>query len=152
MAKNIEVLLRDHVDALGECGDVVRVRAGFARNYLLPCGLATEATPENKALMARRRKKLDAAAAIKNAEMDAFIAKLSGVTVEKSEKADAQGHLFGSVNAATVVALLSAAGFTVEEKNVRLEAPLKTVGEHLVKIHVHRDRTAEVKVVVKAEA
>ena len=64
MSKNIEVLLRDHVHALGECGDVVKVRSGYARNYLVPYGLATEATPENKKLMDRRRIKLDAVAAV----------------------------------------------------------------------------------------
>lgn len=152
MSKNIEVLLRDHVDALGECGDVVRVRSGYARNYLLPLGLATEATPENKKLMERRRVKLDAVAAIKNAEMDAWIAQLAGTVVTTTERADAQGHLFGSVNAAAIVGLLAAAGHKVEEKNVRLEAPLKTVGEHTVKIHVHKDRNAEVKVVIAAGA
>jgi large subunit ribosomal protein L9 len=152
MSKQIEVLLRDHVHALGECGDVVRVRSGYARNYLVPHGLATEATPENKKLMERRRVKLQAVAAVKNAEMDAWIAKLTGVVVTTAERADAQGHLFGSVNAAAIVALLAAAGHVVDEKHVRLDAPLKTVGEHTVKIHVHGERFAEVKVNVTASA
>jgi large subunit ribosomal protein L9 len=152
MSKNVEVLLRDHVQSLGQCGDVVRVRSGYARNYLLPHGLATEATPENKKLMERRRVKLEAVAAVKNAEMDAWIAKLAGLVLTTTERADAQGHLFGSVNAPAIVGLLAAAGHVVEEKNVRLEAPLKTVGEHTVKIHVHGDRFAEIKVVVNASA
>ncbi len=144
MAKNIEVLLRDHVTALGECGDVVRVRTGYARNYLVPYGLATEATPENKKLMDRRRIKLDAVAVIKNAEMDAWLAKLSAVVLSTEERADDQGHLFGSVNASAIVMLLGKAGHKVDEKNVRLDAPLKSVGEHKVKIHVHGDRHAEI--------
>ena len=152
MSKHLEVLLRDHVHALGECGDVVRVRSGYARNYLVPYGLATEATAENKKLMDRRRVKLDAIAVVKTAEMDAWIAKLSAVALSTTERADAEGHLFGSVNAASIVALLGAAGHTVEEKNVRLEAPLKTVGEHTVKIHVHGDRFAEIRVNVVASA
>ncbi len=152
MSKNIEVLLRDHVHALGECGDVVKVRSGYARNYLVPYGLATEATPENKKLMDRRRIKLDAVAAVKTAEMDAWISTLSGVAVTTPERADDQGHLFGSVNAASIVALLKAAGHTVEEKNVRLDAPLKLVGEHTVKIHVHGDRFAAIRVVIVASA
>lgn len=144
MSKNIEVLLRDHVQSLGECGDVVRVRTGYARNYLMPLGLATQATPENKKLMERRRVKLDAVAAVKTAEMDAWISELGGVTLTTAERADDEGHLFGSVNAASIVALLAAAGHTVEERNVRLDAPLKTVGEHKVKLHVHGDRFAEI--------
>ena len=144
MSKNIEVLLRNHVTALGECGDVVRVRTGYARNYLVPYGLATEATPENKKLMDRRRIKLDAVAAVKTAEMDAWLAKLSTVVLTTNERADEQGHLFGSVNAAAITVLLEKAGHKVDEKNVRLDAPLKTVGEHRVKIHVHGDRHAEI--------
>jgi len=152
MSKNIEVLLRDHVHALGECGDVVRVRTGYARNFLVPFGLATEATPENKKLMDRRRIKLDALAVVKNAEMDAWIAKLTAVELSTSERADDEGHLFGSVNAAAIVALLAAAGHKVEEKNVRLDAPLKTVGDHKVKLHVHGERFAEILVKVLKSA
>ena len=152
MSKHIEVLLRDHVNALGECGDVVRVRSGYARNYLVPHGLATEATPENKKLMERRRVKLEAQAVVKNAEMDAWIARLAGVALATTERADDQGHLFGSVNAAAIVALLAGAGHAVEEKNVRLDAPLKTVGLHTVRIHVHGDKFAEIAVNVVAGA
>ena len=152
MSKNIEVLLRDHVQALGECGDIVKVRTGYARNFLVPFGLATEATPENKKLMDRRRIKLDALAAVKNAEMDAWIAKLGAVEVTTTERADDEGHLFGSVNAAAIVALLAAAGHKIEEKNVRLDAPLKSVGDHKVKLHVHGDRFAEIVVKVQKSA
>lgn len=152
MSKNIEVLLRDHVHALGECGDVVRVRSGYARNYLVPYGLATEATDDNKKLMVRRRVKLDAIAVVKNAEMDAWIAKLGAVELTTSERADDEGHLFGSVNAAAIVALLANAGHKVEERNVRLEAPLKTIGDHKVKLHVHGERFAEILVKVVKSA
>jgi large subunit ribosomal protein L9 len=152
MSRNIEVLLRDHVDALGECGDVVKVRSGYARNYLVPHGLATEATPENKKLMARRRIKLDAIAVVKNAEMDAWIAKLSTVELSTEERADDEGQLFGSVNAAAISALLAAAGHKIEERNVRLDAPLKHVGDHKVKLHVHGDRFAEILVKIVKSA
>jgi len=151
MSKNIEVLLREHVPSLGDCGDVVRVRTGYARNYLVPYGLATQSTPENKKLMDRRRVKLDAAAAVKTAEMDAWLATLSVVVLSTEERADEQGHLFGSVNAAAIAALLGKQGHVVDEKNVRLDTPLKTVGEHKVKIHVHGERHAEITVnVVKS--
>jgi large subunit ribosomal protein L9 len=149
--KNLEVLLRDDIDTLGKCGDVVRVRTGYARNYLFPHGKAVEATPENKRLMQRRRVRLDAEAAVKQAELDAFITALSGVTVTTSGKADEKGHLFGSVSAGTIRGLLEAKGFVVDEKSVRLEAPIKQVGEHKITIHVHGDRDAVITLVVAAE-
>ena len=130
----------------------MRVRSGYARNYLVPYGLATEATDDNKKLMARRRIKLDAIAVVKNAEMDAWIAKLSVVELSTNERADDEGHLFGSVNAAAIVALLASAGHKIEERNVRLDAPLKTVGDHKVKLHVHGERFAEILVKVVKSA
>jgi large subunit ribosomal protein L9 len=149
---NIEVLLREHVQHLGKCGDVVRVRPGYARNFLYPNGLATEATEDNKRLMARKRGRLDQEEAVRNAEIDARVASLQGVSVTCTMKADETGHLFGSVNAGTIAELLAAQGEKrFSEKDVRLDAPLKTVGEHLVKLHVHGDRFAEISVRVLPE-
>ncbi len=152
MARNVEVLLREHVKDLGRCGDVVRVAPGYARNYLYPHKIALEATTENKKAMARRRLVLDALEAKKTAEVQALVAKLAGLELKTMARADEQGHLFGSVNAANIVEMLSAAGHGFEEKAVRLEAPLKTVGSHTVKLHVHGEHFAAVVVVVEAEA
>jgi large subunit ribosomal protein L9 len=149
--KNVEILLRDRVEHLGHCGDVVRVAPGFARNYLFPSGLAVAATPENKRLMDRRRDRLDAEDAARAAELDAVVARLNGVTVKTSGKAEESGSLYGSVNAAKIAELLTAAGHSVEEKSVRLDAPLKTVGEHNVRVHVYADAYAEVRVQIVAE-
>ena len=148
--KNVEVLLRENVESLGMCGDVVKVAPGYARNYLVPYGKAVQATPENKKLMDRRRVRLEAEAAIKNAEMDAWIATLSALTLTTSERADETGRLYGSVSATSIVALLAEKGHTVEERNVRLEAPIKQVGEHKVIVHVHGDKEAEMTVNVLA--
>jgi large subunit ribosomal protein L9 len=149
---NIEVLLREQVQHLGKCGDVVRVRPGYARNFLFPNGFATEATEENKKLMARKRARLDIEERKRDEEIDARVAKLTGVVVSTSAKADDQGHLFGSVSAAAISELLVAAGHGVPEKDVRLDAPIKTVGAHAVKVHIHGERFAEVTVNVNAEA
>lgn len=148
---NVEVLLRENVQHLGKCGDVVRVRPGYARNFLYPNNLATLATDENKRLMARKRVRLDAEEAQREAELDARVAALGGITLEIAMKADEGGHLFGSVNAAAVVELLSRVGRTIPEKDVRLEAPIKSVGAHAVKLHVHGERFAEITVNVTAE-
>lgn len=148
----VEILLRENVQHLGKCGDVVRVRPGYARNYLYPNNLATLATAENKRLMARKRVRLDAEEVKHNAEIDARVQALSGITVDCAMKADDGGHLFGSVNAAAVSELLRKVGRAIEEKDVRLEAPIKTVGLHAVKLHVHGDRFAEITVNVTKEA
>ena len=152
MARKTEVLLRDHVKDLGRCGDVVRVTAGFARNYLLPRRIAVSATDDNKRAMQRRRTRLDAEEAVRNAEIDARIAAVSGIVVTTSGKADESGHLYGSVNAVTVVELLAKSGHAFQEKDVRLDAPIKAIGTHAVKLHVFGDRFATIQVVVEAEA
>jgi len=152
MANKVEVLLRDNIKTLGRCGDVVKVTQGYARNYLLPRRLAVQANEENKKAMVRRRAILDAEEAKRDAEIVARVASLNGIMVATKVKADENGHLYGSVNAATIVALLERAGHRYEEKAIRIEAPIKTVGTHPVKVHVHGDHFAEVKVVVEAEA
>ncbi len=150
MAK-IEVLLRDHVKDLGRCGDIVRVSPGFARNYLLPNRMAVEATEDNKKAMVRRRAQLDLEEAQRDAEVKARVASLDGIMVMTKVKADEHGHLYGSVNAAQIAAMLEKAGHRYDEKAVRIDAPIKEVGTHPVKIHVQGDAYAEVKVVVEAE-
>ncbi|MBI5362704.1 MAG: 50S ribosomal protein L9 [Planctomycetes bacterium] len=152
MSRKLEVLLRENLKDLGKCGDVVRVAPGYARNFLIPRRLATEANEENKRLMARRRIRLDAEEVKRNAEIDARVAKLAGAIVSTSGKADEGGHLFGSVSAANIAELLHKAGHgAVTEKDVRIDAPLKTVGAHAVKLHVFGDRYADVQVVITAE-
>jgi large subunit ribosomal protein L9 len=153
MARKTEILLRENLQHLGKCGDVVKVAPGYARNYLLPRKLATDASAENKKLMSRRRVRLDAEEAKRDAEIDARMAKLAGLTVTAKTRADEHGHLYGSVNATTIVELLHKAGHAAfTEKDVRLAAPIKEVGTHPVKLHVFGDRYAEVQVVIEAEA
>ena len=148
--KSVEVLLRDHVKDLGRCGDVVKVAPGYARNYLIPNRIAVSATEENKRMMQRRRVHLDAEEAARTEEIEARIAALSALTLTTSERADEGGNLYGSVSANTIHELATAKGFTINEKDVRLAAPIKLVGEHKVAIHVHGDQNAEITVVVEA--
>ena len=151
--KTVEVLLRDRVDNLGKCGDVVTVAAGYARNYLMPKRLAVAATDENKTSMARRRARLDIEEAARAAEVQKHVTALNGLVLTTSAKADEQGHLYGSVNAARIAELVAAKGFEVTEKDVRLAAgPIKRVGDHAISVHVQDEQYAEIKLVVAAEA
>jgi large subunit ribosomal protein L9 len=151
MARKVEVLLRDNVKDLGRCGDVVKVAPGYARNYLLPRRIAVTANEDNKRAMVRRRALLDAEEATRTAEIQARVASLSGIVVKTSGKADEGGQLYGSVNAGTIAALLAAQGHAFSEKDVRLDTPIKQVGTHTVKLHVHGEHFAEIQVVVEAE-
>ena len=151
--KSVEVLLRDRVENLGKCGDVVKVAAGYARNYLLPNRLAIAATEENKQSMARRRERLDVEEAARAEEVRVRVEALSGLTLETTAKADEQGHLYGSVNAAKIAELATAKGFQVADKDVRLDSgPIKAVGEHTIQVHVQDEQYASVSLTVTAEA
>jgi large subunit ribosomal protein L9 len=150
--KNTQVLLRETVKDLGKVGDVVMVRTGFARNYLVPRGLAVEASHDNIEMMKRRRARYDAEEQVRQAQVDARVAALAEVMVKTTEKADEGGHLYGSVNAAAVARLLTSAGHPTDERDVRLSEPIKTVGTHSVLIHVHGDSMGAITVVVEPSA
>jgi large subunit ribosomal protein L9 len=153
MAHTTEVLLREHVENLGRCGDVVSVAPGYARNYLLPRRLAIPATADNQRQIVRRATRMAAEEVARLGEITAAVEALSLLTVKTTQRADSGGHLYGSVNAAGVAELVVAAGTKVDEKAVRLaEGPLKTVGEHKVRVHIHGEHFAEITVVVEAEA
>lgn len=148
--RNVELLLRENVTDLGRCGDVVRVRAGFARNYLLPRKLAVPATEDNKRLMLRRRAQLDQLETARKQELDSRADALGTLVLTARQKADETGQLYGSVNAAAIAELARAAGFALEPQDVRLDAPIKTVGRHPVRVHVQGERYAEVTLDVQA--
>ncbi len=150
MAKRVEVLLREDVKDLGVIGDVVRVAAGYARNYLLPYSLATPATEDAKRQIARRAARAAADRAIRAEEVAAAVAKLSELVVTTTEKADEGGNLYGSVSAGQIATLITEAGTGIDEKQVRLEAPIKKTGEHKVLIHVFGDQEATITVQVDA--
>ena len=149
--KSTEVLLREHVKDLGVCGDVVRVAPGYARNYLLPQRLAVPATEDNRRQMTRRAARMAAELAAHAEQVSGAVETLSNLRVKTLQKADEQGHLYGSVTAVLVAELCAAAGTAVDEKDVRLETHIKTVGEHSVQVHVHGEHTATITVIVEAE-
>ena len=142
----VQLLLIQSVDHLGKQGDVVTVKRGYAQNYLLPQGLATIATNHHKRMVEKHRAKLNEIEKARLAslrQLSEAIAKQS-VTIEAN--ANEEGHLYGSVNVAEIAAALKAAGFHITNDQVRLEGPLKELGLYTVKIHLHHDIDAELKV------
>ena len=147
----IEVILREDVKTLGRAGEMVRVKPGYARNYLLPQGLAYEATEGNKKRIAgetRARASRDQAEQVQAQEAAAT---LSAVTLSLSGKAGEEGKLFGSITSQDVAEALARAGHTVDKRRIELDHPIKTIGEHAVKIRLHPEVHAELRVSVVAE-
>jgi len=149
----MQVILLEKMPNLGQLGDVVRVKDGYARNFLIPYGKAKRATESAIAEFQARRAELEKAAAEKLAAAQALGAKLSETTVQLSEKAAVDGRLFGSVTNHDIAAALNASGLKVEKAQVRMpNGALKIAGEHTVTVGLHPDVVVDVKVVVAGEA
>lgn len=149
--KDIEVLLQQSVKHLGLVGDVVKVRPGYARNFLYPKRLGVPATEDAKRQIARRAAKVRAAEELRLKEIADLVEKLESIEIKTTMKADPNGNLYGSVNAARIVELARAEGASIDEKDVRLDAPIKTVGSHEVRVHVRDDEFGTIRVEVEAE-
>ena len=149
----MQVILLDKVANLGNLGDVVKVKDGYARNFLIPTKRARRATETAIKEFEARRAELEKAAAEKLATAQAVGDKLSGKTVTISQKAGVDGRLFGSVTNADIADGLKKIGFDIAKAQVRLpNGPLKTVGEHPVSVAAHTDVVVEITVAVVAEA
>jgi large subunit ribosomal protein L9 len=148
----MQVILMEKVVNLGQLGDVVKVKNGFGRNFLIPQGKAKRATESNVAEFAVRRAELEAAEQAKLVEAQARAEKLSGLTVKIAQKAGVDGKLFGSVTNADIAAALEAQGFKFDKSQVRLaEGHLKQIGEYSVSIALHADVLANISVTVVGE-
>lgn len=148
----MQVILMDKVVNLGNLGDVVRVKDGYARNFLIPQRIARRATAAAIAEFEAKRAELEKAAAAKLAEAQAQGEKLSGMTVQISQKAGVDGRLFGSVTNFDIAEALTKQGFAVEKAQVRLpQGPLKTTGDHSVSVALHTDVVVDVIVAVLGE-
>jgi large subunit ribosomal protein L9 len=149
----MQVILLEKVVNLGTLGDVVKVKDGFARNYLLPQGKARRATPENLAEFENKRSELELAQSDALAAAQAKGAKLEGLTIQIAQKAGVDGRLFGSVTNFDIVEELMKQGFEIERSMVRLpQGPLKSVGDHAVSIALHTDVAVAIKVSVLGES
>ena len=148
----MQIILLEKVVNLGNLGDLVKVKDGYARNFLIPQGKAKRATPAAKAEFEARRADLEKAAAEKLVAAQEFATKLEGVDVTVARKAGVDGRLFGSVTNYDVAEALKALGFEVEKSSIRMPmGPLKAVGETMLEIALHTDVLANVKVHVVGE-
>lgn len=148
----IELILRDDVSSLGKAGDLVRVKPGYARNFLLPRGLAFEATDGNKKRILAESRARDAAAASDRAEAEALATRIGAASLEFTAKSGEDGKLFGSITAGDIAEQLEAQGITVDKRRIELEHPLRLLGFHSVPVRLHHDVQGEVKVNIVAEA
>jgi large subunit ribosomal protein L9 len=149
----MQIILLEKVVNLGQLGDVVKVKNGYARNFLVPNGKAKRATPENLAEFEKRRADLEKQQADILAQANARAEKLNGMMVQITQKAGVDGKLFGSVTNADIADALKAQGFEVSKAEIRMpDGPLKQVGDHELTLAMHSDVTATIKVSVLGEA
>jgi large subunit ribosomal protein L9 len=141
----IQLILTQSVPPLGQSGDVVKVRPGFARNYLVPQGLATFATANNLRMIDKHRQRLKALEEAKRADLLALIAQIGQRSLTIESNANAEGHLYGSVNADQISEALKREGFPIESESVRIEGPLKELGLYSIKVHLSADISGEFK-------
>ena len=142
----MDVILRQAVDSLGHPGDMVKVSPGFARNYLLPRGIAVEATEGNKRRIAQERARLDAAENSRRESASELAARLEQVSLTFSARVGEEGKLFGSVTASDIAEQLAAQGFAIEKRMIDLHDPIKALGVYRVPVRLHADVHPEVKV------
>ena len=148
----MQIILLDKVVNLGNLGEVVKVKDGYARNFLIPSGRARRATAMAIKEFEVKRAELEKAAAAKLAEMQAQGEKLGGTTVKLTQKAGVDGRLFGSVTNHDIAQEFTKQGFAVSKSQIRLpNGPLKTVGDHAVSVALHTDVIAEITVTVYGE-
>lgn len=147
----MEVILRQAVDSLGHPGDIVKVSPGYARNFLLPRGLAYEATAGNRKRIEQERARLEAAENERRGKAQELAQKLEQVSLTFSARVGEEGKLFGSVTAADITAELEKQGIHVERRQIDLHEPIKALGVYKVPVKLHADVKPEIRVwVIKA--
>ena len=142
----MEIILRQAVENLGKTGDVVNVKPGYARNYLLPHGLAYEATPGNLKRIQQERDRLEAAENDRRGTAQGLAEKLEQVSLTFSARVGEEGKLFGSVTAADIAQQLEQQGFHIEKRQVDLHEPIKSLGVYRVPVRLHADVKPEIRV------
>lgn len=146
----VEIILREDVPNLGKIGDVVRVRPGYARNYLLPRGLAVEASRGNLRQLEHQKRMIAAKAERERKAAEAAAARLEGLTLRVRARAGEEGRLFGSVTNLDLERLLAEHGHVVDRRRIALEEPIKQLGTYPIVVHVGRGVQATVQLVVEA--
>jgi len=147
----MELILRDDVEKLGRRGDVVKVKDGYARNFLLPRGLGVPVTAANKAMIEKERKTHEARLAKEKAEFESLAARIGGLRFVAPRKVGENDVLYGSVTASDVAEFLKGKGIEIDKRKVHLDEAIKHLGEHEVKVRLHPEVTATVRLLVTKE-
>lgn len=147
----MEVILRADVKELGKAGELVKVKPGYARNFLFPKGLAFEATEGNRRQIEAEARARTTRLAHEKGEAEAIAARLGSVALTIARKAGEGDRLFGSITAQDIADALAAKGHTIDKRKIDLEHPIKTVGAHVVPLRLHHDVQAEIRLTVQAE-
>jgi len=147
----MEVILREDVDKIGRRGEVVKVAEGYGRNFLLPRGLALAVTEANKAMIARERKAHEARMAKEKAEFEALGQRISSLRFVAPRKVGENDVLYGSVTSGDIAEFLKAKGIEIDKRKILLDEAIKKLGDHDVKIKLHPEVTATLKLLVSKE-
>ena len=147
----MEVILREHVDNLGERGEVVKVADGYARNYLLPRKLALPATEGNKKHVERERKIVESREAEEKGQAEAIASRLNAIDIIIARRTGETEQLYGSVTSSDIADFLKTKGFEIDRRKLILPEPIKLIGEHTVPLKLHREVTVPLKVQVVKE-
>jgi len=148
---SVNIILQENVDGLGVIGDQVSVKPGYARNYLVPKGLALVANAKNVKELEHQKRQLARKLEKATKDAEAIKARIEKVACEFSQRASEEGKLFGSVTSMDLEAKIQAAGIEIDRKKIQLAEPIKSLGEHVVAIKLDAGVVAELKVVVNAE-
>jgi len=148
----MQIILQEDVEKLGTRGQVVEVKEGYARNFLLPRKLALEASAGNMKRLEKMRAAFAKKSAVEIADAQKLAELLAGVSLELTRKAGETDQMFGSVTSADISEELAAKGFTIDKRKITLAEPIKVLGEYEVPLKLHREVTATIKLAVKKEA
>jgi large subunit ribosomal protein L9 len=148
----MEVILKEDVVKLGSRGDVVKVAAGYGRNYLLPKKLAIEANAANKAVVVQMKASAVRRNAKEKAGAEELAKQIDAVSVNFTRKSGEGDHLFGSVTSSDIAAELTKKGFDIDRRKIQLHEPLKQLGDFTIAVKLHKEVTAHFKVVIEKEA
>ena len=150
--RQVKLILRESVQGLGEAGDLVGVKVGYARNYLLPQGKALLATESKVRELEHHKRVVTEKAARDLNDLKALRDRLESVALEVTARVGEEGKLFGSVTTAHIAELLAEKGYTVDRRKIQLSEPLREIGDHVVPIRLQSDLTAEVALKISAES
>jgi large subunit ribosomal protein L9 len=150
--RQVKLILRENVPGLGDAGDLVGVKVGFARNYLLPEGKALLATESKVRELEHHKRVVSEKAARDLSDLKALRDRLESVALEVTARVGEEGKLFGSVTTAHIAELLAEKGYTVDRRKIQLSEPLREIGDHVVPIRLQSDLTAEVALKISAES